>query len=79
MPIPLTKYSKVSKLHNDISNNSYIYNEFILTCNSDDTQYLNNGTTRLNRIYLNSKASYLIHPFSNIRNCVTKFNNEKFI
>ena len=77
MPIPLTKYSKVSALHNDISLNSYIYNTYILTCDISDTQYLDNGTVRSNKIYLNNKADYLIHPFSTVRNCTTKFNNEK--
>ena len=79
MPIPLTKYSKVSALHSDISTNSYIYNTYILTCDISDTQYLDNGTVRNNKIYLNNKADYLIHPFSTIRNCTTKFNNEKSI
>ena len=46
MPIPLTKYSKISALHNDISLNSYIYNTYILTCDISDTQYLDNGTVR---------------------------------
>tara|TARA_B100000780_G_scaffold65527_1_gene43064 strand:- start:5750 stop:6403 length:654 start_codon:yes stop_codon:yes gene_type:complete len=77
MPIPLTKYNKISALQNDISNNSYIYNQYILTCDLSDTQYLDNGTVRANEIYLNSKANYLIHPFSNVTNCVTKFNTEK--
>ena len=77
MPIPLTKYSKVSQLHNDLSTNSYIYNTYILTCDLSDTQYLDNGTVRNNKIYLNSKADYLIHPFSTVTNCTTKFNNEK--
>lgn len=77
MPIPLTKYNKISALQNDISNNSYLYNQYILTCDISDTQYLDNGTIRSNKIYLNSKANYLIHPFSNITNCETKFNTEK--
>ena len=54
MPNPLTKYSKVSALHNDISLNSYIYNTYILTCDISDTQYLDNGTVRSNKIYLNN-------------------------
>lgn len=77
MPIPLTKYSKISALHNDISANSYIYNTYILTCKSDDTQYLDNDKLLQRKIYLNNKANYLIHPFSNVTNCTTKFNNEK--
>lgn len=77
MPIPLTKYSKISALHNDISNNSYLYNQYILTCDISDTLYLSNGTIKSNEVYLNSKANYLIHPFSNVTNCVTKFNTKK--
>ena len=77
MPIPLTKYSKISALHQDLSTNSYIYNQYILTCDISDTQYLDNGTVRSNRMYINSRADYLIHPFSSVTNCVTKFNNEK--
>jgi hypothetical protein len=77
MPIPLTKYSKISALHNDISLNSYIYNTYILTCNISDTQYLDNETLREKKIYFNNKANYLIHPFSTVTNCTTKFNNEK--
>tara|TARA_B100000424_G_scaffold266755_2_gene258423 strand:- start:826 stop:1479 length:654 start_codon:yes stop_codon:yes gene_type:complete len=77
MPIPLTKYNKISALHNDISNNSYIYNTYILTCDISDTQYLDNGIQKNKNIYLNNKANYLIHPFSNVTNCTTKFNNEK--
>ena len=77
MPIPLTKYSKISALHQDLSTNSYIYNQYILTCDISDTQYLDNGTVRSNKSYINNKADYLIHPFSTVTNCVTKFNNEK--
>ena len=40
MPIPLTKYSKISALHSDISTNSYIYNTYILTCDISDTIYI---------------------------------------
>jgi hypothetical protein len=77
MPIPLTKYSKVSALHSDLSNNSYIYNTYILTCKIDETQYLDTDIIRNKKIYFNNKANYLIHPFSNVTNCTTKFNNEK--
>ena len=77
MPIPLTKYSKISALHNDIISNSYTYNTYILTCKINDTQYLDNGILKNNKIYLNNKADYLIHPFSNVSNCTTKFNNDK--
>ena len=92
MPIPLTKYNRTNnitsyggnnvthantRLHLDLSHNSYSYNQYILTCDLSDTQYLDNGTLKSNKIYLNNKADYLIHPFSVVSNCVTKFNNEK--
>ena len=77
MPIPLTKYSKLSALHIDLSNNSYQYNQYILTCDVSDTVFLDNGIQRSSRIYLNSKANYLMHGFSNIINCETKFNTVK--
>ena len=54
MPIPLTKLNKVLELHKDLSNNSYIYNQYILTCDIDDTQYLDNGTVRSNKTYINN-------------------------
>jgi hypothetical protein len=77
MPILLTKYNKVSALHHDLSDNSYRFNQYILTCDLSDTQFLDNGTVKTNAAYLNSKASYLIHPFSNVVNCETKFNTVK--
>jgi|TARA_B110000114_G_scaffold171430_1_gene197244 hypothetical protein len=79
MPIPLTKYNKISALHLDLSTNSYIFNQYILTCDISDTLYIDNGTVISNKHYLESKASYLIHPFSNLRNCETKFNTIKDI
>ena len=79
MPIPLTKYNKPSALHLDLSANSYIYNQFILTCDLSDTLYVDSGNIRTKSSYIDSKASYLIHPFSNVRNCETKFNTEKEI
>lgn len=77
MPIPSTKYSKILELHNDLSNNSYIYNQYILTCDISDTIYLDNGNIISDKRYLNNKANYLIHPFSNVVNCINKFNNRK--
>ena len=77
MPIPLTKDNSISALHIDLSNNSYLYNQYILTCDISDTLYLDNGIVKNRKIYLNNKADYLIHPFSNINNSVTKYNNQK--
>jgi len=79
MPIPLTKYNKLSALQVDLSGSSYIYNQFILTCDLSDTLYVDTGNVRTKSSYIDSKASYLIHPFSNVRNCQTKFNTEKEI
>ena len=75
MPIPLTKYNKVSALEKDLSNNSYVYNNYILTCDISDTVTNDNGTLKTNRIYLTTKANHLIHPFSKVSNCVSKFDS----
>ena len=77
MPIPLTRFNKITALHNELSNNSYVYNQYFLTCDLSDTFILDNNEIKPNKVYLNSRADYYIHPFSNIINCVTKFNNEK--
>ena len=75
MPIPDTKYNySFSKLKRDICNNSFIYTNHILTCDISDT-LLHNSSSKPNKTYLNSKASFLIHPFSNISNCNTQFSS----
>jgi len=79
MPTPETKYNKPSALQVDLSANSYKFNQFILTCNPKDTIFLDHGIEKNHARYLNSKASYLIHPFSNVSNCQTKFNTQKDI
>ena len=79
MPIPLTKYSKLSQLHIDLSNNSRIYNNYILTCDISDTHIIDGEETRNRQKYLTSKAAHLIHPFSICSNATNKFNNEKKI
>jgi hypothetical protein len=74
MPIPDTKYNySFSKLKRDISNNSFVYSNHILTCDISDTLLRNSQTTPSN-IYLESKAAFLIHPFSNVSNCNTQFS-----
>ena len=79
MPIPLTKYSKLSQLHIDLSNNSRVINNYILTCDLSDTEIYDGEDVRNRQKYLNSKAAYLIHPFSICSNATNKFNNEKKI
>lgn len=61
MPVNNTKYNYVNKLQIELSNNSYINpgSSHILTCVSGDTY----------KVYLGSKASHLIHPFSQVSNC----------
>ena len=72
MPEVNTKYNYVNKLQLDLSNNSYLYgSNYILTCDPsdntiDDQQY---------KVYLNSRASYYIHPFSQVSNCQNNFDN----
>jgi len=70
MPVNNTKYNYVNKLQIELSNNSYINvgSRHILTCVSGDT-YLNDESYDPYKVYLGSKASHLIHPFSQVSNC----------
>ena len=70
MPVNNTKYNYVNKLQIELSNNSYINpdSRHILTCLSGDT-YLNDEFNEPYKVYLGSKASHLIHPFSKVSNC----------
>ena len=70
MPVNNTKYNYVNKLQIELSNNSYINpgSRHILTCDPSDT-YLNDELNSAYRVYLGSKASHLIHPFSKVSNC----------
>lgn len=81
MPIPKTRLNQILKLQHDICNNSFldsaIGKNHILTCDISDAVIMDNGVLKYDKVYLNSKANYLIHPYSKIGNCVTKFNNEK--
>jgi len=70
MPVNNTKYNYVTKLQKDIYNKSHLYSDLgsrhILTCDPSDTLLEENQPYK---IYLTSKASHLIHPFSKISNC----------
>ena len=70
MPVNNTKYNYVNKLQIELSNNSYTNpgSRHILTCDPSDT-YLNDDLTDPYKVYLGSKASHLIHPFSKVSNC----------
>ena len=76
MPINNTKYNYITKLHLDLSNNSYLNSgsgaSHILTCDPSDTLLSENKPYK---IYLNSKANQLIHSFSKESNCQSQFNN----
>ena len=79
MPIPDTKYNfnplyNYNKLKTDIQNNSFVYSNHILTCDLSDTLIFND-IKRPSNLYLNSKASFLIHPFSQVSNCMSQFSN----
>ena len=67
MPIlDTTFYNYNTKLKTTIRSKSFMYNNnHILTCDISDTIQ--------NKIYLNSKAAFLIHPFSKVSNCDTPF------
>ena len=82
MPIPDTKYNNkpLYKLKIDLCNNSFVYTNHIFTCDISDTLSVD-GLNKPVKIYLDSKASFLIHPFSKVSNCVTQFssaNNSAF-
>tara|TARA_B100001175_G_C19365436_1_gene569150 strand:+ start:95 stop:754 length:660 start_codon:yes stop_codon:yes gene_type:complete len=70
MPIINTKYNYVTQLQIDLSNNSYLNSgsgaRHILTCDPSDTILEENQPYKF---YLGSKASQLIHPFSQVSNC----------
>ena len=70
MPVNNTKYNYVNKLQIQLSRYSYINpgSRHILTCDPSDV-YLNNENNDPYKIYLGSKASHLIHPFSLVYNC----------
>ena len=80
MPIPYTKYNYNPT---DLSNNCFSkidVNYHIFTCDISDT-FSVDGLNNPLKIYLNSKASFLIHPLSKVSNCVTQFssnNNSAF-
>jgi hypothetical protein len=66
MPIlDTTFYNYNTKLKTTIRSKSFIYNNHILTCDISDTIQ--------NKVYLNSKAAFLMHPFSQVSNCDTPF------
>ena len=72
MPEINTKYNYLNKLQLDLSNNSYLYgSNYILTCDPSDNNIDNNQY----KVYLNSRASYYIHPFSQVSNCQNNFDN----
>jgi len=82
MPIPDTKYNykPLYRLKVDLCNNSFVYTNHIFTCDLSDTQTFDIPPKPL-KLYLNSKAAFLIHPFSQVSNCVSQFssnNNSAF-
>jgi hypothetical protein len=70
MPIlDTTFYNYNTKLKTKLRNN-LLYSNNIITCDTS-----NDVLTIPNKIYLNSKAAFLIHPFSQVSNCDTPFTN----
>lgn len=68
MPIlDTTFYNYNTKLKTKLRNNS---NNYIITCDTSK-----NAIAMSTKIYLNSKASFLIHPFSRVATCDTPFTN----
>ena len=71
MPIPDTKYNYNPR---DLCNNQFTFtNKHVILCDASDIAIET-------KIYLNSKASFLIHPLSQVSNCVSQFthNNSAF-
>ena len=70
MPIlDTTFYSYNTKLKTKLRAN-LLYSNNIITCDTS-----NDMLTIPNKIYLNSKAAFLIHPVSQVSNCDTPFSN----
>ena len=70
MPIlDTTFYNYNTKLKIKLRAN-LLYSNNIITCDTS-----NDMLTIPNKIYLNSKAAFLIHPFSQVSNCDTPFTN----
>ena len=84
MPINNTKYNKITQFQIDISNSSYFYSclgsgsgsRHILTCDPSDTLL---GENQPYKIYLGSKASHLIHPFSQVSNYQSQLDNSNSV
>ena len=69
MPIlDTTFYNYNTKLKTKLRAN-LLYSNNIITCDTS-----NDILTIPNKIYLNSKAAFLIHPFSQVSNCDTQFD-----
>ena len=92
MPIMNTKYNKMPMIYQDLADQSFRTVDLlgrgeinlrdinkILTCNKEDIYYIENQRINFIKLYLNSKANFLIHPFTICRNITDKFNNEKEI
>ena len=70
MPIlDTTFYNYNTKLKTKLRAN-LLYSNNIITCDTS-----NDILTIPNKIYLNSKAAFLIHPLSQVSNCDTPFSN----
>lgn len=91
MPILNTKYNKTPKIYDDFIQNSfnkeYLYQgqgEYInflkynkiLTCKPEDVLYEENNKVYIKKIYKESKAEFLLHPFTACGSVANKFNNE---
>jgi hypothetical protein len=71
MQIPYIKYNYNPT---DLCNNAFNITKHLILCDISDTNITY-------KIYLNSKASFLIHPLSKVSNCVSQFstnNNSAF-
>ena len=89
MPILNTKYNTIPKIYSDFIQNSfsnpYIYqgedlnflrDNKILTCKPEDVLYEENNKVYIKKIYRESKAEFLLHPFTACGSVANKFNDE---
>ena len=72
MPINNTKYNIVTNLQENLNcGNSGLNRSYFFTLDASDN-YVDNQQYR---VYLTSKASHLIHPFSQVSNCRSQITN----
>ena len=70
VPVTIDALKKDMTMSNLFAMVIMLYSNNIITCDTS-----NDILTIPNKIYLNSKAAFLIHPVSQVSNCDTPFSN----